>query len=117
MQNITIQAVAKYKGHSISENGAVNLTFKFTYDELTHVILINQMLNNDVNVIVKLPDEKAMKLGMFRIKAINIDGDGESTVKLNGLNDYIEVDNLNHIVTKDLFKIKMSAEIEEEVTD
>jgi hypothetical protein len=114
MKNITIQAVANYKGHSISENGAVNLSFKFAYDELVHVILINQMLNNDVIVSAKLPDEKPIKLGMFRVKQITIDGDGESVVKFNGLNDYIEVDNLNHIVTKDLFKIKMSANVEEE---
>lgn len=114
MKNIKIQTVAHYKGHSISENGAVNLSFRFAYDELVNVIMANQLLNNDVTVLAKLPDEKPVRLGLFRIKAINIDGDGESVIKLNGLNDFIEVDNLNKIVTKDLFKIKMSADVEEE---
>ena len=36
-----------------------------------------------------------MKLGCFRVKQIVIDGDGESIIKFNGLNDYIEMDNLN----------------------
>jgi hypothetical protein len=77
-----------------------------------------QMLNNDVNIKAKLPGQKAMKLGMFRIKQIIIDGDGESILKFNGLNDHIEMDNLNLLPlnTDDdkEFVVLMEAEIEEE---
>ena len=60
-----------------------------------------------------------MKLGMFRIKSISIDGDGESTIKFNGLNDYVEMDNLNLLPTKrdegdGSFAIQMLAELEPE---
>ena len=47
-----------------------------------------------------------------------IDGDGESTIKFNGLNDYIEMDNLNLLPMNDSdnkeFVVMMEAEIETE---
>ena len=59
-----------------------------------------------------------MKLGMFRIKQITVDGDGESTIKFNGLNDYIEMDNLNILPTNGdenkMFTVMMEADVEEE---
>lgn len=92
---IKVKEVVKYAGHSLSANGSVNFTLKASYSELTNTIQMMQMLNNDVIIKAKLPGGKPMKLGMFRIKQIVIDGDGESTLKFNGLNDYIEMDNLN----------------------
>ena len=92
---VKVKEVVKYGGHSLSANGSVNFTLKASYSELTKTIQLMQMLNNDVNIKAKLPAGKPMKLGMFRIKQIVIDGDGESTLKFNGLNDYIEMDNLN----------------------
>lgn len=93
--NVKVKEVVKYGGHSLSANGSVNFTLKAAYSELTNTIKLMQMLNNDVNIKAKVPSGKPMKLGMFRIKQIVIDGDGESTIKFNGLNDYIEMDNLN----------------------
>lgn len=114
MQTVKVMSVAQYKGHSLNENGSVNLSLKFKYDQLVNVVQLTQMFSNDVIVAVKIPEVGSFKLGMFRIKNITIDGDGESTVKLNGLNDYIEVDNLNNIVTKDLFQARFVADIESE---
>ena len=76
-------------------NGAVDFTLKAAYSELTNSIQMMQMLNNDVDIKAKLPGHSPMKLGQFRIKQIVVDGDGESVLKFNGLNDYIELDNLN----------------------
>jgi hypothetical protein len=115
MQEIKLFGLASYKGHTVSDNGSVNLSFKFAYDELATPLKLCQMLNNDINVMVQLPDVGKIKLGMFRLKMIRIDGDGESTVKFNSLSDFVETDNLNRIITKDLFKVKFSAVIEEEV--
>ena len=114
---IVVKSVATYKGHSLKENGNVNLTLKFKYDELVKTIQLTQMLNNDVKAIVKLPGEKPIVLGMFRIKSINVDGDGESVLKLNSLNDFVEVDNLNSLVTKEAFQVKFAADIESEDGD
>ena len=95
MTVIKVKQVVTYGGHAMSANGSVNLTLKATYSELPKSIQQLQMLNNDVNIKAKLPGGKPMKLGMFRIKQIVIDGDGESVLKFNGLSDYIEMDNLN----------------------
>ena len=58
---------------------------------------------------------------MFRIASTTIDGDGESKVKFNGLNDYIEMDNLNVLPTNKnddkQFVILVEAEIEEDEED
>lgn len=115
---IKVKEVVKYGGHSLSANGSVNFTLKAAYSELTNSIKLMQMLNNDVNIKAKIPNGKPMKLGMFRIKQIIIDGDGESTIKFNGLNDYIEMDNLNLLPLNSdenkEFVVLMEAEIEEE---
>ena len=116
--NIKVKEVVKYGGHSLSANGSVNFTLKAAYSELTNSIKLMQMLNNDVNIKAKVPSGKPMKLGMFRIKQIVVDGDGESTIKFNGLNDYIEMDNLNLLPLNSddnkEFVVLMEAEIEEE---
>lgn len=93
---IKVKQVVKYDGHNIMANGSVNLGFKASYSELTKTIELQQLLNNDIEIKCKLPDvKKAIALGRFRVKQTVIDGDGESKIKLNGLKDYIETDNLN----------------------
>ena len=118
MKRIRVREVVKYSGHSLSANGSVNLTLKADYSELVNTIQVQQMLNNDVSIKAKLPGGKPMRLGMFRVKSTTIDGDGESTLKFNGLNDYIEMDNLNLLPTKgsgnEMFVVMMEAQIEEE---
>ena len=118
MKQIRVREVVKYGGHSLSANGSVNLTLKADYSELVNTIQVQQMLNNDVSIKAKLPGGKPMRLGMFRVKSTTIDGDGESTLKFNGLNDYIEMDNLNLLPTKgsgdEMFVVVMEADIEEE---
>ena len=115
---VKVKEVVKYGGHSLSANGSVNFTLKASYSELTNTIHMMQMLNNDVIIKAKLPASKPMKLGMFRIKQITIDDDGESTLKFNGLNDYIEMDNLNVLPLNSdenkEFVIVAEAEIENE---
>ena len=118
MINIKVKEVVKYGGHSLSANGSVNFTLKARYSELTNTIKIMQMLNNDVSIKAKIPGGSPMKLVVFRVKQITIDGDGESIIKFNGLNDYIEMDNLNLLPLNSdenkEFVVLMEAEAEEE---
>lgn len=120
---IKVEQVVKYGGHNLAASGSVNLTFKAMYSELTKTIELHQMLNNDVTVKVKLPGRPgALTLGVFRINGLNTSGDGCSTIKLNGLNTFVEMDNLNLLPTKqdgdeDLFRVRYEAEIEEEDED
>lgn len=95
--NISVKEVVRYDGHNVSANGSVNFNLKADYSELVNTIKVMQMLNNDITIKAKLPDRKPFKLGVFRLKQIVIDGDGESKIKFNGLNDYIEMDNLNQL--------------------
>ena len=118
-----VKEVVKYGGHSLSANGSVNFTLKAQYSELANTIKLMQMLNDDVSIKAKIPGDSPMKLGFFRVKQIVIDGDGESTIKFNGLNDYIEMDNLNLLPLNSdenkEFVVLMEAEIEidEEMED
>lgn len=118
MKNIKVKEVVVYNGHNLSANGSVNLTLNAMYSELVNTIKIMQMLNNDVIIKAKIPNEKPMKLGTFRIKQIVIDGDGESKLKFNSVSDFVEMDNLNQLPlnTDDnkLFTILLEANIEEE---
>jgi hypothetical protein len=117
MAEIKIKALAKYNGHSIKTNRAVDLSIKFPYEELPNYIKLIQLLNENVNVVVKLPDEKAKKLGVFMIKEIKIDGDGEGAVKFNSQLDFVEADIINTLAGCEMFKIAFDAEVAEEGTD
>ena len=119
---VRVREVVSYGGHSLSANGSVNLTLKAKYGELVNTIGTLQMLNNDIAIKSKLPGQKPMALGMFRLKSVAIDDDGDSTLKFNGLNDYVEMDNLNLLPTKrdegdGTFVVMMVAEVEQEGGD
>lgn len=109
-----VKEVLSYKGHSVKANGSVDLSFTGMYDQAVNSIKVLQMLNADVSIVVKLPGEKPFKLGMFRIKSVNFDGDGESTLKFNSIDQYVELNNVNKIITSDSFQVKMVADVEEE---
>lgn len=115
---VKVKEVVRYAGHSLAASGSVNFNLKASYSELSNTIKTMQMLNNDVVIKAKLPAGKPMKLGMFRVKQIVVDGDGESMLKFNGLNDYIEMDNLNLLPLNSdenkEFVVLMEAEIENE---
>ena len=116
---IKVKQVVKYDGHSLSSNGSVNFKSRANYSELVNSIKLMQMLNNDVAIKVKIPGSKVMKLGIFRIKQIVIDGDGESKITFNGLNDFIEMDNLNLLPLKNSeetneFQVLYESNVEDE---
>lgn len=116
---IKVKQVVKYDGHSLSSNGSVNFKLRASYSELVNSIKLMQMLNNDVIIKAKIPGSKVMKLGIFRIKQIVIDGDGESKITLNGLNDFIEMDNLNLLPLKNSeetneFQVLYESNVEDE---
>ena len=114
MKTVTVKEVVNYRGHSIKSNGIVDLSFSAMYDETVNSIKCLQMLNNDVTILAKLPEEKAFKLGVFRINAINFDHDGESNLKFRSVDNAVELDNLSRIITNEKFNIKMEAQIEED---
>jgi len=114
---VNVSGMFGYKGHSVSANGSVNLTLKAKYSELTTSVKLLQLLNNDVTIKVKKGSDKSQKLGIFRIKSVTIDGDGESVVKFNSIIDYVEIDNVNEIVGDEEFKTLFTSEVEEEETE
>ena len=115
-KKVIVKEVVNYKGHSVKANGSVDLNFTAMYDELVNSIACLQMLNNDVSIVAKLPNEKPIELGMYRIKSVIFDGDGESTIKFNSLDQNVELENLGKIITAEKFQVRMTAivELEEE---
>lgn len=118
MKNLKVKEVVTYNGHSIRANGSVTLVLKASYSELVNTISVMQMLNNDVSMKAKIPGHPPFKVGSFRVQQITIDGDGESTLKFNGVSDYIEMDNLNMMPLKNddnaEFVVLMEADAEDE---
>lgn len=108
---VKIKEVVNYKGHSVKPNGNVDLKFSAMYSELTNSMQVLQLLNNDVNITAKIPGMKPLKLGMFRVSKVIIDGDGESILCFNSLSDYVEMENINNIICKEEFQIMMRAEV------
>lgn len=113
-KKIVVKQIASYQGYSVSTKGAVNLMMKAKYEELVNSMQLLQMLNNDVTITVKLPSAGPSKLGMFRIKSIAFDGDGESTLKFDSISDYVDLEAIGKLIGSELFQVRFSAEIQEE---
>lgn len=108
-----VKMVALYNGHSVKSSGAVDLNLKADYSELGRYVQLLQMLNNDIKVAVKLNGEKKpLKLGMFRLKQLSVQHDGEGKISLNSTTDFVEVDLLNRLVTDERFIVRCTADIE-----
>lgn len=115
MRKIKVKGFYSYKGHSVLQNGSVNITLKAQYSGITNSVQLLQMLNNDVSIHVKLGGEKnPFAIGTFRIKSVNFDDDGESIVKFNSLNDFVDIDGINRLITKEEFQVLFVANIEDE---
>lgn len=110
--NVKVKEVVKYNGHKVKANGAVDLGFKAMYSELTNSIQSLQMLNNDVKIKAKLPGEKPIELGIFRVQKVIIDNDGESTLNFTSLTDFIDMECINKLVGKDEFVVLLEANVE-----
>ncbi len=111
---IKVKGMYAYKGHNVSANGSVNLTLCGKYSQLPNSVKMLQMLNNDVIIQIKMGVDKPFKIGSFRIKNIAFDDDGESILKFNSLTDFVDVDKLNNLITKDEFQVMFAADVEEE---
>lgn len=111
---VQVKIIAAYNGHAIKQNGNVDINFKCAYDELVNSIQMIQMLNNDINVGVRLAEQKPIKLGVFRLKGLKVDHDGESIITLNSQVDFVETDNLNSIITNDKFEVRFTSVVETE---
>lgn len=114
-REIKIKLEMYYNGHDIKSNGNVNLKFKCPYSELAESIQALQMLNNDIKVFVKLPDEsKPKQLGVFRLKENKISSDGESALWFNSQVDYVEMRSVNEIINSDSLRYLLLANVEED---
>lgn len=113
-RKVEVKMVAQHNNHGLKANGNVDVSLKARYDEITNAMQLLQMLNNDIIVSVKVAGGKPVKLGMFRLNGLNFNHDGESTIKLNSTNDFVEVDNLNVMVTSEPFNVRFVAKVEME---
>lgn len=113
IQKIDILAVGQYNGHITKRNRLLELRFKFSYDERTSLAKILFLVGQNIEVSVKAPDKKPVKLGTYNFQALNIDRDGQGHLKIITDIDYVEHENLVSIINdNELLKIKLSAEIE-----
>lgn len=117
-REVKVKQVVSYGGHNITANGLVNLTLKADYSELVNSIQVTQLINNDVTIVAKI-NGKAQNLGIFRVKSIDIAGDGTSKIKFVGDTNYVETDLINSVPlnTDDVkeFKVLYKADVEYEV--
>lgn len=111
---ISIKEIVSYKGHSVKANGNIDVTFSAMFDQLTDSIKILQLLNGDIKITAKLAGSKPISLGIFTLKSLSINANGESTIKFVSLTDYVEIDNLNEIVSQENFQVRMEGKIETE---
>lgn len=114
---IQVNAVASYKGHNVGNNGQIRLKMAMGYDEIVNAIELLQFLGNNIDVKTRLQgDVKGSKIGSFTLHHVAIDHDGESTITLLSMTDYVEIQNINDLIQQK-FKVRFEADIENEEED
>ena len=114
MKEIKIKEFVAYNGSATKANGVVTLNLKAMYSELTNTIKVLQLLNNDVKITVN--DDKV--LGVFRVKDVVVDGDGQSKLKFESMSEAVEMPVMNSLVNiEGEFKITMESKVDLEDAD
>lgn len=118
MKKVKCTLEAQYNGHSIKNNGDVDLNFKIPYSEITSGLLLTQMLNANINIVAKVGAGKPINLGTFMLKNLSIDRDGETKIKFNSEVDNAEVVNFVDLAEREtIVKLKCEAMVEVEEDD
>lgn len=113
----------EYKGHRISAKGVVGFDLKSDFSDLHKVIQLTQLLGNDILVRIRSEGQKPFTVGNFKIKQLQVSSDGTSTIKMIGLSDFVNLNELNKIpfMAEDeipleaLFKSQIETEGENEI--
>jgi hypothetical protein len=113
---VKVKAIGEYAGHSIKSNKSIDINFKCNYDQLTNYVQLIQLLNENVDIVIRIEKQKPFKLGMFMVKQIVIGSDGQGTLKFNSQLDYVEKNNLNDL-SGELLQLMFKANVEEEDED
>lgn len=116
-EKVEVEQVVTSGGYSISAAGVTMVTFKCKYGELVNTVQMLQLLNNDIDIAATVPGEKKKPVGYsFRLKQIVVDGDGEQTVKLQGVSELTDVETLSTLPFRNAeipeFRIMLSSSIE-----
>lgn len=96
MEKIIVKMEVRYDGLNFRKNGLVDLNFKSPYDNIVDTLSLVRLINTNMTVKAKVNKEIVI-LGNFYIKGINIDRDGESSIKLGSEVDSVEMKNLNEL--------------------
>lgn len=117
-EKVILTAVGQYDGHTTKKNRLLELKFKFTYDERVSMAKAIMFVGQNIAVIVKPPGKKALRIGTFNFQNLNIDRDGQASLRLSTDIDYVEHANLVEIVgDTELVKVRLEASIDKDDDD
>lgn len=118
---VEVKIVVSNGGYNQNANGKVGLTLSSKYSELSDVVQLTQMLNQNTKLEATVPGSKPMVIGEMLLDFIGINHDGTSKIKFKGLSDFVDMDVLHMLpfTTDDVpeFSVVASCDIEEEVDD
>ena len=106
------KGVATFEGFTIGKNKAVQVKFKFRYDEVLTSVNLLQGLNSDITIHAKVPSKKAVNLGMFTIGAVNFDRDGNATIPFKSLTENVNLENICSLVEEEYIQLRFTAVLE-----
>ncbi len=106
------KGIATFEGLTISKSRTVILKVKLRYDEVITSINLLQGLNSDITVHAKVPDRKAMNLGIFTIGAVNFDKDGNATIPFKSMVQNVNLDNICSLTDEDYIQLRFMAVLE-----
>lgn len=112
-EQVKTRMVVTYDGHSVRKDGDIDVKFKADYGEVVNVLSLFQMLNQNVDIKVKVGSAKPSVLGTFIIRSISVDRDGESKLKFNSEANHVNLSSIMELAVPDtLITLQATATIE-----
>lgn len=108
---IKTKMVVQYNGHNVRKGGDLDLNFKTDYSEIVNTLSLMRMLNQNINIKIKIGHNKPETLGTFSLKNVNIDRDGESKIKFNSEMVHIDTNKLLDLLTPDTLIIMQATAV------
>jgi hypothetical protein len=111
-KNMNLKGVSTFEGWTVGKNKITTLKLGMRYDEVVTSVNLLQGLDVDITVSAKIPNEKPMQLGLFRVNGLSFDKDGNSKITLQALTDNVELNNISNLIDADAFQVMFKALIE-----
>lgn len=100
-----LKVACTYNGYSVARSGVTTVRFKAPYGEIASYVQLLQMIGLDTKFYVKNDESKFNRVGVVRLKNLNINKEGDAVIVVYGESLDLDITSLIDRVIKIGFEL------------